>query len=153
MKAELIENVLRRMTGVLNQMQAQELKTALIISMEGLVISKEKTELSTNINDNWDFAKKFLQFMIVSGKSKGTIEQYQIHLRILFDDLKKSVLEMTDDDLMLHLARQKYQRNLSNQYLNLKRIVFRSFFGWMRRKKYIRENPADLLGYFVVMDV
>ena len=53
--------------------------------------------------------------------------------------------EITDDDLMLHLARQKYQRNLGNRYLNLKRIVFRSFFGWLRRKKYIRENPAELL--------
>lgn len=145
MKTELIDNVLKRMSGILDQMQMQELKTALIISMDGLHISKEQTELSTNVTDNWDFCKKFLQSMIVSGKSRGTVEQYQIHIRILFKDVAKSVLEMTDDDLMLHLARQKYQRNLSNQYLNLKRIVFRSFFGWLRRKKYIHENPADLL--------
>lgn len=29
--------------------------------------------------------------------------------------------------------------------MNLKRVVFRSFFGWLRRKKYIQENPAELL--------
>jgi len=27
----------------------------------------------------------------------------------------------------------------------MKRIVFRSFFGWLRRKKYIPENPEELL--------
>mgnify|MGYP002511143883 CR=1 FL=1 len=145
MKMELIEKVLQRMNGIIDQNQMQELKTALVISMEDLEIRKEQTELSTEITDNWEYNRKFLQAMIVAGKAKGTIEQYQMHIRILFEDVKKPVLKMTDDDLMLHLARQKYQRNLSNQYLNMKRIVFRSFFGWLRRKKYISENPAELL--------
>ena len=145
MKMELVDKVLQRMSGILNQNQMQELKTALIISMDGMEVRKEQTELSTEITDNWEFSRKFLQGMVVAGKAKGTIKQYQMHIRILFEDVKKPVLEMSDDDLMLHLARQKYQRNVSNRYLNLKRIVFRSFFGWMRKKKYIRENPAELL--------
>ena len=145
MKMELIDKVLQRMTGILDQMQMQELKTALAISMEGLEIRKEQTELSTETTDNWEFSRRFLQAMAVAGKAQGTIKQYQMHLRMLFDDVHKPVLEMTDEDLMLHLARQKYQRGVSNRYLNLKRIVFRSFFGWMRRKKYIGENPAELL--------
>ena len=145
MKTELVDNVMQRMTGMLDQTQMQALKMALVICMDGYDVRKEQTELSTEVIDDWEYCRRFLQSMVVAGRATGTIEQYRIHLRILLKDVRKTVLEMTDDDLMLHLARQKYQRNLSNRYLNLKRIVFRSFFGWMRRKKYIRENPAELL--------
>lgn len=145
MKTELMDRVMQRMSGLLDVNQMQELKTALIISMEDLEIRKEQTELSTEVVDNWEYSRRFLQAMAMAGKAKGTIEQYGMHIRLLFEDVKKSVLEMTDEDLMLHLARQKYQRKLGNRYLNYKRIVFRSFFGWLRRKKYIRENPAELL--------
>lgn len=145
MKMELIEKVMQRMTGILEKKQMQELKAALVISLDGFELRKEQTEISTEITDNWEYRRRFLQSMVVAGNAKGTIEQYGMHIRILFEDVRKSVLEMTDDDLMLHLARQKYQRHLSNRYLNLKRVVFRSFFGWLRRKKYILENPADLL--------
>ena len=145
MKMELIDAVMQRMMGMLDQTQLQTLKMAMIISMEGLEIRKEQTELSTEVTDNWEFSRRFLQAMVVAGKAQGTIEQYRMHIRILFEDVRKPVFEISDDDLMLHLARQKYQRGLSNRYLNLKRIVFRSFFGWLRRKKYIQENPAELL--------
>lgn len=145
MKMELIDNVLQRMAGLLDQAQIQALKMAMAICMEGLEIRKEQTELSTEVVDNWEFSRRFLQAMAVAGKAEGTIRQYQMHIRMLFEDVRKPVLEMTDEDLMLHLARQKYQRGVSNRYLNLKRIVFRSFFGWLRRKKYIQENPAELL--------
>lgn len=145
MKMELIDNVVNRMAGILDAAQIQELKAALTISLEGYQITREQTELSTEVTDNWEYGRRFLQAMTVAGKAPGTIEQYGMHIRILFCDVKKPVLEMTDEDLMLHLARQKYQRKLGNRYLNYKRIVFRSFFGWLRRKKYIRENPAELL--------
>ena len=145
MKMELIDMVLQRMMGMLDQAQLQALKMAMTICMEGLEIRKEQTELSTDVMDNWEFSRRFLQAMAVAGRAEGTIKQYQMHIRILFEDVRKPVLEMSDEDLMLHLARQKYQRGVSNRYLNLKRIVFRSFFGWMRKKKYIRENPAELL--------
>ena len=123
MKMELIDMVLQRMMGMLDQTQMQALKMAMVISMEGLEIRKEETELSTEVTDNWEFSRRFLQAMVVAGKAQGTIAQYQMHLRMLFEDVRKPVPEMTDDDLMLHLARQKYQRGLSNRYLNLKRIV------------------------------
>lgn len=145
MKKELIEAVVSRMAGILNTNQTQELKTALVICMEGLEIRKEQTEISAEVANNWEYSRKFLQAMVMSGCSFGTIEQYQMHLRILFEDIRKPVPEVTEDDLMLHLARQKYSRHLSNRYLNTKRVIFRSFFGWLRRKRYLKENPAEML--------
>ena len=53
MKMELIDMVLQRMTGVLDQAQMQALKMAMAISMEGLEVRREQTELSANVTDNW----------------------------------------------------------------------------------------------------
>ena len=145
MKAEVAEKVLNRMAGKLDREQLQELKAALVISLEGYQVMREETQLSTEVVDNWAYAQKFFQALIVAGKAKGTIDTYSMHIRILLDDIRKPIMEITDEDLMLHLARQKYSRNLSNRYINYKRLVFRTFFGWLRRRKYIAENPAELL--------
>ena len=57
MKMEIIDMVLQRMTGLLDQSQMQALKMAMVISMEGLEIRKEETELSTEVTDNWEFSR------------------------------------------------------------------------------------------------
>lgn len=145
MKREFIEQVKMRMAGILNEEQLQELEMAITISLGGLQLQKECTEVSTEVIDNWEYLRLFLQHMIVSGKSQGTVANYKMHLRILLDDMKKPVQEITDDDLMYHLAKQKHLRKVGNRYLDQKRMVFRSFFKWMRKKKYISESPAELL--------
>lgn len=145
MKREFIEQVKMRMAGILNEEQLQELEMAIRISLGGLQLQKECAEVSTEVIDNWEYLRLFLQHMIVSGKSQGTVANYKMHLRILLDDMKKPVQEITDDDLMYHLAKQKHLRKVGNRYLDQKRMVFRAFFKWMRKKKYISESPAELL--------
>ncbi len=145
MKMELIDKILQRMSKALNTEQLQELKAAMIIALDSVQIIEEHTELSTEVLDNGDYARKYLQALLIAGKSEGTIRQYALHIRMLFDDIRKPIQDITDDDLMTHLAKQKFSRNLSNRYLNNKRKAFRSFFGWLRRKKLIPEDPAILL--------
>lgn len=145
MKRKFIENVKNRMIGILDQGQMQELEMAIIICLNGIQMQRETTELSTEVVDNWEYCRRYLQSLVVSGKSKGTISNYSMHLRLLLNDIRKPIQDITDDDLMLHLARQKYERKLGNRYLDQKRIAFRSFFKWMRKKKYITESPAELL--------
>lgn len=145
MKREFVERVKEKMADILNEAQLQELEMAITICLGGLELRKECTAISTEVIDNWEYLRLFLQHMIVSGKSRGTVANYKMHLRILLDDVKKPVQDITDDDLMYHLAQQKYLRKVGNRYLDQKRMVFRSFFKWMRKKKYIQESPAELL--------
>ena len=145
MKKEFIERVKNRLVHIMDESQMQELEMAIIICLDGLELQKECTELSTEVVNNWEYCKRYLQYLVVSGKSKGTIGNYGMHLKLLFEDVRKPVQDITDDDLMLHLAKQKYERKLGNRYLDQKRIAFRQFFKWMRKKKYIEENPAELL--------
>ena len=55
MKMELIDKVLQRMIGVINESQLQELRMALVMVLEGLTVEREKTELSTEVIDNWEY--------------------------------------------------------------------------------------------------
>ena len=145
MKKEIIDRVMNQMVHSLSTDQLQKLQDALTIGLQGFQITKENTQLSVEVVDNWEYAKKFFQNLIITGKARGTIETYSMHIRLLFEDIEKPITEITDEDLMLHLAKQKYSRNLSNRYLNYKRLVFRTFFSWLRKRRYIKENPAELL--------
>lgn len=145
MKRDFIESVKNRLVHVLDESQMQELEMAITICLGGLQLQKECTELSTQVVDNWEYCRRYMQSLVVAGKAKGTIENYGMHLKLLLEDVRKPVQDITDDDLMLHLAKQKYERKLGNRYLDQKRIAFRQFFKWMRKKKFIAESPAELL--------
>ena len=58
MKMELIDRVMQRMMGTLDEKQLQELRMALVISLEGFVVEREKTELSTEVIDNWEYVPR-----------------------------------------------------------------------------------------------
>ena len=49
MKTEVVEKVMNRMADKLDPGQLQELKSALIISLEGYQVTREETQLSTEI--------------------------------------------------------------------------------------------------------
>lgn len=55
MKMELVDRVMQRMMGTLDEKQLQEVRMALVISLEGLTVEREKTELSTEVIDNWEY--------------------------------------------------------------------------------------------------
>lgn len=54
LKTEVVEKVLNRMADKLDPEQLQELKSALVISLEGYQVTREETQLSTEVYDNWD---------------------------------------------------------------------------------------------------
>ena len=81
MKTEVVEKVMNRMADKLDPGQLQELKSALVISLEGYQITHEETQLSTEVHDNWAYAQKFFQALIVAGKAKGTIDTYSMIFR------------------------------------------------------------------------
>ena len=80
MKTEVVEKVMNRMADKLDPKQLQELKSALVISLEGYQVTLEETQLSTEVNDNWTYVQKFFQALIVAGKAKGTIDTYGMHI-------------------------------------------------------------------------
>lgn len=142
MKEKLITEILNEMSLVLEEGSLTILKETLYLKLHDYVIQKASTELKA-INESWmRWLQEFLVRKATEGKSEGTIGQYKIHLQMLLSYLNKDIKDITDDDLFCYLIVYKRLRGVSNGYLDHMRLVFKSFFGWLQKKKYITINPA-----------
>lgn len=138
MVEKVISEVLRGMMG----RDVKELKSVLYCVLSGYEIVVKSTELQ-QIDRSWEEElEAFLVRKRVDGRSEGTIEQYNLHLRRVLRYINKPVKEITESDLFMYLSMYKKQRNVSSVYLDNIRLIFSSFFGWLNNKGYIAKNPA-----------
>ena len=138
MLEQVISKVLLGMLGK----GAEELKNVLYCVLSGYEIT-EKTRELRNVNGGWE--EELGEFLVrkrVEGRSEGTIQQYNQHLRRMLRYIDKSVGEITEADLFMYISMYKKQREVSNGYLDNIRLVFSSFFSWLSNKGYIGKNPA-----------
>ena len=103
---------------------AGELKNVLYCVLSGYEIT-EKTRELRNVNGGWE--EELGEFLVrkrVEGRSKGTIQQYNQHLRRMLRYIDKSVGEITEADLFMYISMYKKQREVSNGYLDNQSIIF-----------------------------
>lgn len=138
MLEQAITKVLQGMLGK----SMDELKNVLYCVLSGYEITERSRELR-QVDGSWEEELgAFLVRKRVEGRSDGTIEQYQQHLRRMLQYINKPVKEITEADLFMYISMYKKKRNVSNVYLDNIRLVFSSFFGWLNNKGYISKNPA-----------
>lgn len=90
-----------------------------------------------------DAVRLYLASKSVESLSKGTLKNYFATLRDFFAVVRRSVDEVTSADVRLWLNWFKQERNISNSYLDHKRVVLNSFFGWLVDEDIIRRNPLS----------
>ena len=138
MLEQVITKVLQGMLGK----GVDELKNVLYCVLSGYEITERSRELR-QVDGSWEEELgAFLVRKRVEGRSDGTIEQYQQHLKRMLQYINKPVKEITEADLFMYISMYKKKRNVSNVYLDNIRLVFSSFFGWLNNKGYISKNPA-----------
>ncbi len=138
MMEQVITKVLMGMIGK----GMEELKTVLYCVLSGYDITEKSTELQS-MDESWkEELGAFLVRKRVEGRSEGTIEQYNLHLKHMLQYINKPVKEITEADLFMYISMYKKQRKVTGGYLNGIRMVFSSFFGWLNNKGYITKNPV-----------
>lgn len=138
MLEQVITKVLQGMLGK----GVDELKNVLYCVLSGYEITERSRELR-QVDGSWEEELgAFLVRKRVEGRSDGTIEQYQQHLKRMLQYINKPVKEITEADLFMYISMYKKKRDVSNVYLDNIRLVFSSFFGWLNNKGYISKNPA-----------
>lgn len=138
MLEQVITKVLQGMLGK----SVDELKNVLYCVLSGYEITERGTAVQ-RIDRSWE--EELGAFLIrkrVEGRSDGTIEQYQQHLKRMLQYINKPVQEITEADLFMYISMYKKKRDVSNVYLDNIRLVFSSFFSWLNNKGYISKNPA-----------
>ena len=98
MKDEIVMAILQAMTPVLDQEQLARLKSVVRVQLCGYDISKKETGLMRVDQNGQNYLRVFLDAFRQSGKSEGTIEQYQLHLSRMLSYVGKNVEDIEDDE-------------------------------------------------------
>lgn len=136
--------ILRRMQGLINEEQLNELKNILNIVFSGCELS-EKAELQVVENSWRGDLEDFLTSKTLEGKSSETIKQYRYELNRLLSYVNKGVSDILAGDISGYLGLYKKIRQVSNQTLKNVRTIYSSFFAWLRDHDRIRKNPMLLV--------
>ena len=143
MKEQLINDVLQFLSGKLPPEYNTDLRLYLYYQMAEYDVIKKCTDVAVLDEKTYmDYLYMYLAALKMAGRSDKTIEHYKLQLGLMLHTLKKSVQDITTEDLFTYLAQCKAVRQVGNRYLNNKRICFNSFFTWLQKKKHIIYNPA-----------
>lgn len=141
-KQEVITSILQRMQPALTESQYTQLRDTLAIVLHPIVILDEKAEVIVYDGFNEQVVRQYLGTLLVEGKSKKTIERYQLIVRMMLEFFGKSVKEITTNDIRYYLAFYQEKRGVSGTTLDGMRRVIAAFFNWLEAEDYIYKSPA-----------
>lgn len=140
-KEIVIHNIIASMGSILEAVQLQALENAIRQNLQGLLLEKECTQLSTWRDDNSHVIKVFLASKKLEGCKEGTLVQYKTTARLFFEATQKNYRDVTKDDIKIFLARRMMQQlketTIQNNHRNLS-----TFFSWLHSEGYIARNPV-----------
>jgi len=145
---EIINSVLAKMSDKLTPDQLTLLEANLIVSMHGMKVEKESTELAVQVRD-WEwYLSRFRATKRLKNCSESTIRQYDYTLSKLREYVPKMPQQMTGDDVKYFLAMfgdretTTSKKPVSKSYINNMKNNLSSFFAWMHDEGYIGKNPV-----------
>lgn len=145
MQNDVLQEVVLRMSNVLDEQQLRKLGDVLSICFKDCTISKN-TEITCCDQTNWEKVLKiFIASKGLKNCSQGTRYNYYTRLRHLMSSLNKNIEDVSTNDLRYYLAIYKEQHKISDSYIDTIRRYISSFFSFCQVEGYITSNPADRL--------
>lgn len=141
MKEKLVNTILQEMLPFLNNAQINKLQKVLNYEFEKLEI-KIKNSNSLEIQSNSNLINLFISAKRIEGCSKKSLRYYQTTLEKMIDNIKKSIQEITTNDLRDYLTTYQNTKNPSKTTTDNVRRVFSSFFSWLEDEDYILKSPV-----------
>lgn len=141
MKEKLVNTILQEMLPFLNNAQINKLQKVLNYEFEKLEI-KIKNSNSLEIQSNSNLINLFISAKRIEGCSEKSLRYYQTTLEKMIDNIKKSIQEITTNDLRDYLTTYQNTKNPSKTTTDNVRRVFSSFFSWLEDEDYILKSPV-----------
>lgn len=98
-----------------------------------------------------DLQSKHLENLILQGKAKGTIENYVIAVRKLFQYFKRSVEDLSTEDLRLYFLNMIKSRSWSTVNININGLKF--FWKYTLKKEWGLDDIIKPPSYTTIPDV
>ena len=139
-RENVINDVIRTMSPIMNCMQLQMLEGAVRGALHGMKLEKECTELSTDLDDAEYMLECFAANKKLEGCQDSTLDQYIRTARRFFAMSGKGYKQATKDDVKYYLALRSQQIG-QNTLVNEKRNLS-SLFTWLHDEGYVNKNPV-----------
>lgn len=141
MKEQFINTVMLQMLKLLDNQQLKALKEVMEVALASCDIVENS--LSTEkLSDNEQWISAFIAAKKVEGCSLKTLVYYESTIVKMLNGIKKSVGNITTDDLRKYLTEQQESKNLSKSTVDNNRRVLSSFFAWLEDEDYIIKSPV-----------
>lgn len=144
----VIDKVIANMSDKLNNEQLTYLEATLLVSLRGMHVEQECTELVTQQN-GWDYyLSRFRATKRLKNCSESTLRQYDYAIRKLREYIPKQPQEIETNDIKYFLGvygaqPSKLTKKLpSKTYINNLRNDISAFYMWMHEEGYIGTNPV-----------
>lgn len=141
MKEKLVNTILQEMLPFLNNAQINKLQKVLNYEFEKLEI-KIKNSNSLEIQSNFNLINLFISAKRIEGCSEKSLKYYQTTIEKMVNNVKKSIQEITTNDLRDYLTIYQNTKNPSKTTTDNVRRVFSSFFSWLEDEDYILKSPV-----------
>lgn len=125
--------------------QLTSVKEAIRIVLCKYDLDTKETSLQIVDNSSLHYLQMYLESCEQSGKSNGTVDNYQFHLSHFLSYVNKDIRNINDDDVYTYLYNYRHKRNVSNSYVNQIRIVINGFFKWLIKKRILPSNPVEAI--------
>ena len=133
--------IMQSMIGIIDKEQMDKLGNVLTTLFTRYKVDNRCTEVGFVDGTNDNLKKRFIASLRLEGKSEATLRQYEMVIRMFFDDVQKNVTDITTNDIRYHLAMYQSTRRVSNATIDNRRRILSSFFSWLTKEEYIDKNP------------
>ncbi|WP_343247740.1 tyrosine-type recombinase/integrase [Diplocloster hominis] len=143
-KEQIIRQILTAMSIVLENQDLRKLEQVLIITLQGVKIEKECTELSTvSMSRNEYIIHEFETDKKLENVREKSIRQYVNETRRMLDYVQKDFDQVEKSDIKAYFYMLKDKVSVTTQ--SNKRLYISSFYNWAIENKYASFNPVACL--------
>ena len=139
-RENVINDVVMAMSPMMESIRLQMLEVALRNALHGLILEKECTELSTDVDNTQYMIDCFIANKKLENRAEGTLAQYRWTANRFFMAVGKGYRQITKDDVKYYLAVR--QKQVSKNTVNNERRNLSSLFTWLHDEGLIEKNPV-----------
>ena len=128
-------------TTTLSEHDLTGILQALDLAASRYDVQLKELSLTVYNDDLPELAKMYIVCKKIEGLSNTTLTTYTRTLRIFFQEIRKSVQQITANDIRIFLFKYQQQRRCSNRSLDKYRGYLSGFFVWAANEGYLNKNP------------
>lgn len=132
-----------KLDGKISESDMATILQELQMFASGYDIQKKETALTAYEPQIPECYKAYMVSKKIEGLSKETLKTYDLYLKDFLLYIRKSIKEITANDIRIYLFSYQRENGVSNRTMDGRRLVINTFLEWCRTERYIDWNPCS----------